>query len=168
MAPKLKVALRPMLPDDGPALAAIFAASIDELTGADYSPGQQAAWIASAESETAFGLRLQSLLTILATIDGDVVGFGSLKAPDTLEMLYVRPDAAGQGVATALCDAFEKIAQSRSASGLSVAASDTAQPFFAKRGYVALHRETVPLDDEWLGRTLMRKSLDVSPPETRH
>ena len=168
MASKVKVALRPMLPEDGPTLAAIFAASIDELTGADYSPGQQAAWIASAESETAFGLRLQGLLTVLATIDGDVVGFGSLKAPDTLEMLYIRPDAAGQGVATALCEAFEKIAQGRGASGLTVAASDTAQAFFAKRGYAALHRETVSLGDEWLGRTLMRKSLSVSTPETRH
>lgn len=168
MSSAFKIALRPMLPDDGPALAAIFAASIDELTGGDYSPGQQAAWIASAESETAFGARLGNLLTILATIDGDVVGFASLKGQDVLEMLYVRPDAAGQGVATALCDALERIAQGRGASALTVAASDTAQPFFAKRAYSALHRETVPLGDEWLGRTLMRKTLGSAAEETRH
>lgn len=157
-----------MLPDDGPALAAIFAASIDELTASDYSQEQQAAWIATAESEAAFGVRLQGFLTVLALLDGDIAGFASLKSPDVLEMLYVRPDAAGKGVATALCDALEKIAHGRGAAALTVAASDTAQPFFAKRGYEALHRETVSLGDEWLGRTVMRKGFGATADETRH
>lgn len=162
------IALRPMLPDDGPTLAAIFAASIDELTGEDYTAEQQAAWIATAESEGAFAARLQGYLTILATVDGATAGFVALKGSDTLEMLYVRPDAAGQGVGAALCDAIEKIAGARGVPALTVAASDTAQPFFAKRGYESVRRETVPLDDEWLGRTVMRKVLASKPVETQH
>ena len=162
------IALRPMLPDDGPTLAAIFAASIDELTGADYTPDQQAAWIATADSEAAFTARLQGYVTILAITDGETAGFAALKGSDTLEMLYVRPDAAGQGVGAALCDAIEKIAAARGAAALTVAASDTAQPFFAKRGYEAVRRETVPLDDEWLGRTVMRKALAAKTAETQH
>jgi putative acetyltransferase len=156
---KPTVALRPMLPGDAPALAAIFAASIDELTSADYSPDQQAAWIASAESEEAFGARLGGLLTILALKDGEPVGFAALKASDELEMLYVHPDAAGQGIAAVLCDALEKLALGRGAKVMNVAASDTAQGFFAKRGYEAIRRETVVLGDEWLGRTAMCKPL---------
>lgn len=162
------IALRPMLPDDGPALAAIFAASIDELTGGDYTPDQQAAWIATAESEAAFSARLQGHLTILAVVAGEVAGFAALKGAGTLEMLYVRPDVAGQGVGAALCDALEKIAGARGAEALTVAASDTAQPFFAKRGYEAVRRETIPLDDEWLGRTVMRKALAAKASETHH
>lgn len=157
-----------MLPDDGPMLAAIFAASIDELTGGDYSAAQQAAWIESADSEVAFTARLRELLTILAMQDGEPVGFAALNAPDELEMLYVRPDAIGQGIATALCDALEKIAGARGATALNVAASDTAQPFFAKRGYEAVRRETVPLGDEWLGRTVMQKALAPKATETHH
>lgn len=158
-----------MLPDDVSALAAIFAASIDELTGADYSPDQQAAWIASAESEEVFGERLRAFLTILAVQDGEPVGFAALKMPGALEMLYVHPDAAGQGIGMTLCDAMEKLARSRGAEAVTVSASDTAQPFFAKRGFQALQRETVAFGDEWLGRTVMRKALQASEaPDTRH
>ena len=153
------VTLRPMLPSDAPALAAIFAASIDELTGEDYSPDQQAAWIATAESEQAFGARLRELLTILAVQDNEPIGFAALRAPDQLEMLYVHPDAVGQGIAAALCDAMERLAHGRGATSLEVSASDTARGFFAKRGFESLRRETVVLGEEWLGRTVMRRSL---------
>ena len=37
-------ALRPFLAADAPVLAEIFRASIEELTGEDYSAAQQAAW----------------------------------------------------------------------------------------------------------------------------
>lgn len=39
-----KPALRPMLPADAAYLAAIYRASVMELTGDDYSEAQQAAW----------------------------------------------------------------------------------------------------------------------------
>ena len=169
MSMPAEIALRPMLPDDGPELAALFAASIDELTGSDYSAEQQAAWMASAEDEATFTARLQGCLTIVALSDGAIAGFASLKDKDVVEMLYVRPDMAGRGVGTVLCDALERLAQGRGASAVTTAASDTAQPFFAKRGFEALHRETVVLGDEWLGRTLMRKTLGPSAQDaTRH
>ena len=46
-----KPGLRPFLPEDVPVLAAIFTASIEELTGDDYNEAQQQAWMAAAESE---------------------------------------------------------------------------------------------------------------------
>ena len=49
-----KPGLRPFLPTDVPMLAAIFVASIEELTGDDYSEAQQAAWAQAAEDEEAF------------------------------------------------------------------------------------------------------------------
>ncbi|MCW6509329.1 GNAT family N-acetyltransferase [Lichenifustis flavocetrariae] len=156
-----------MLPGDVPVLAALFVASIEELTEDDYSPAQQAAWAASADDEPAFAARLNGLLTIVATLDGELVGFAALKAPDHVDMLYVRPDAAGRGIGTSLCEALEKIGQGRGAKAFTVDASDTAQPFFAKRGYASVRRETVSLGDEWLGRTAMRKTLAPTD-ETRH
>lgn len=153
------VALRPMLPAEAPALAAIFVASIDELTVDDYDAGQRAAWAAVADDEADFAAQLQDGLTLVATMAGAPVGFATLRVPDRLGMLYILPAAAGQGAATALCDACEKLARSRGATELIVQASDTAQGFFAKRGYAARQRGTVSLGDEWLGRTDMRKPL---------
>jgi putative acetyltransferase len=71
---------------------------------------------------------------------------------------------AGQGVASVLCDALEKLAGARGAQNLTVDASDNAQAFFAKRGYVAKQRNSVTLGGEWLANTTMQKSLTVAAP----
>ena len=153
-----KPGLRPFLPPDVPMLAAIFAASVQELTGDDYSEAQQEAWMAAAETEE-FGKRLAADLTLIATLDGSPVGFASLRGPDHIRMLYVHPAVSRQGIATMLVDALEKLAGGRGAAALTVDASDTAQNFFAKRGYTAMQRNSVTMNDEWLANTTMKKTL---------
>ncbi len=154
-----KPALRPFLAADTPILAAIFVAAIEELTGEDYSEAQQEAWASAADDEEQFGKRLASELTLIATLQNSPVGFASLKGADHIDMLYVHPSAAGQGVASVLCDALEKLAGARGAKSLTVDASDNAQVFFAKRGYVGKQRNTVTINGEWLANTTMQKTL---------
>ena len=156
-------ALRPLLAADTPVLAAIFVASIEGLTGDDYSEEQQAAWASAADDEVAFSKRLSSELTLVATLEGSPVGFASLKGKDHVDLLYVHPDAVGQGVAAMLCDALEKLAGARGATSLTVDASDNAAAFFAKRGYEAKQRNTVSLNGEWLANTTMQKPLGDNP-----
>jgi putative acetyltransferase len=153
-----------MLAEDTPMLAAIFAASIEELTGDDYSEAQQEAWVQAAEDEEAFGKRLAGQLTLIATIQSSPVGFASLKGPDHIDMLFVHPSVAGQGVATMLIDALEKLAGARGAKTLTVDASDTAEPLFRKRGYTPKQRNTVSLNGEWLANTTMQKALADNAP----
>jgi putative acetyltransferase len=153
-------ALRPFLPDDTPILAAIFAAAIQELTGDDYSEEQQEAWASVADDEATFGARLAGELTLIATMQGAPIGFAALKGKDQIDMLYVHPSVAGQGVASMLCDALEKLGGARGATKLSVDASDTAVDFFRKRGYVAQQRNSVTINGEWLANTTMQKALD--------
>src|ERR687894_2375760 len=148
-----KPALRPFLPADAPVLAEIFQASVEELTGEDYSEAQQAAWASLADDVEAFGRRLAESLTLVATIGGSTVGFGSLKGNDHIDLLYVHPAAAGQGVGTLLADALEKLAGARGAKRLTADVSDTARNFFEKRGFEAQRRTTVQVADEWLGNT---------------
>jgi putative acetyltransferase len=157
-----KPALRPYLAVDTPVLAAIFVAAIEELTGEDYSEAQQQAWAAAADDEEQFGRRLGSELTLVATLQNSPVGFASLKGGDHIDMLYVHPSAAGQGVASMLCEALERLAGSRGAKSLTVDASDNAQPFFAERGYVAKQRNSITINGEWLANTTMQKTLAES------
>jgi putative acetyltransferase len=157
-----KPALRPFLPADVPVLAAIFIAAIEELTGEDYTEAQQQAWAAAADDEEAFGKRLAGELTLIATLQNSPVGFASLRGKDHVDMLYVHPSAVGHGVASALCDALEKLAGARGAQNLTVDASDNAEGFFAKRGYVAKQRNTVTVNGEWLANTTMQKSFTES------
>jgi putative acetyltransferase len=154
-----KPALRPYLGEDTPVLAAIFAAAIEELTGEDYSPAQQGAWASAADDEEQFCKRLGSGLTLVATLQNSPVGFASLRGADHIDMLYVHPGAAGQGVASMLIEALEKLAGGRGAKALTADASDNAEGFFARRGYVGKQRNTVTVNGEWLANTTMQKTL---------
>jgi putative acetyltransferase len=154
-----KYALRPFLPADTPTLAAIFVAAVQELTGDDYGEAQQEAWAAVAEDEDEFGKQLAGELTLIATLQNSPVGFGSLKDNNHIDMLYVHPSVAGEGVGATLCDALEKLAGARGTKSLSVDASDNALDFLRKRGYVAKQRNSVTINGEWLANTTMVKTL---------
>jgi putative acetyltransferase len=152
-------ALRPFLAADTPMLAAIFTAAIQELTGDDYGEPQREAWAAVAEDEQKFGKKLAGELTLIATLQNSPVGFASLKGNDHIDMLYVHPSVAGQGIGAMLCDALEKLAGARGTKSLIVDASDNALDFFKKRGYVAQQRNSVTVNGEWLANTTMQKQL---------
>ena len=158
--------LRPLLPTDVAVLAAIFRASIDELAMDDYDNAQLAAWIASADDAQAFGKRLAENLTLIATLNQSPAAFACLKGADTIDMLYVHPDAARQGIGSQLVDALERIATARGAQKLTGDISDTALPLFEQRGYTQQRRNTVRLGDVWIGNTTMSKKL--GKPETLH
>ena len=159
-----KPALRPFLAADTPVVAAIFVAAIQELTGDDYSEAQQEAWASAADDEEQFGKKRAGELTLIATLQNSPVGFASLKGASHIEMLYVHPGAVGQGVGAMLCDALEKLAGGRGAKVLTVDASDNAQEFFLKRGYIAMQRNTVTINGEWLANTTMQKTLAEAAP----
>ena len=158
-------ALRPFLADDAPVLAAIFVASVEELTGDDYNQAQQQAWASiAADDGEQFSKRLAGALTLIATLQNTPVGFATLKGADHIDMLYVHPGAIGQGVGSMLCEALEKLAGGRGAKSLTVNASDNALEFYAKRGYVATQRNTVSVNGEWLANTTMQKTLAEGVP----
>ena len=153
------VTLRPMLPTDGPVLAAIFQAAVEDGAADDYDDEQRAAWSAQADDEAGFAAALAADLTLVAVIAGAPVGFVSLRDNARVERLYVYPGAGRRGAATALLDAIERLAQARGAKALDVDASDTARDLFARRGYEGLRRQTVVIGEVWFGNTAMRKTF---------
>ncbi|GAB4068392.1 GNAT family N-acetyltransferase [Ancylobacter sonchi] len=159
MSDKPAAGLRPFLPSDTPALAALIAESIFELTGDDYDDDQQEAWAAAAADEEMLAPRLARALTLVAERDGEPVGFIALADNKVIDLLYVRPDVAGEGVGAQLLDAAERLAAARGAKSLTADASDTALGFFQKQGYVPKSRNTVPRGAVWLGNTTVEKQL---------
>ncbi|MDP4594002.1 MAG: GNAT family N-acetyltransferase [Beijerinckiaceae bacterium] len=153
------IALRPYLPADTPVLIITFREAVLELTVDDYDEDQRDAWSAAADDEEAFGKRLEASLTLIATIEGNPVGFISLKDNSTIDLLYVHPDFSGVGVAKILLEAIEKLAAARGATELISDVSDTARGFFEKYGYSAQQRNTVLMEGEWLANTTMKKTF---------
>jgi putative acetyltransferase len=155
------VALRPFLPSDAARCASIFSASIFALAAEDYDEDQLSAWAASAEDVAAFGARLAGGLTLVATIEGAVVGFASLKGVEALDMLYVHPEFARRGVGAMLVDALTRLATGRGAKRLTADASDAAKALFERHGFIARARNVVEVRGEWLANTTMDKALSV-------
>ena len=159
------VSLRPYVPADARRCAEIFRSSIDELAADDYSDDQREAWASRADDEAAFGKGLSAMLTLIALVDGEPAGFASLKGTDVIHMLFVAPDHAREGVATALLDALTKLAAARGAKRLTVEASEVAKPLFDKLGFTAEKRNVVNVNGEWLANTTMTKTLQADAPK---
>ncbi len=163
------ISLRPYLPADAKRCADIFRSSIEELAAEDYDADQREAWASRADDEAAFGARLAEALTLLALIDGAVVGFASLKGGEEIDMLFVDPEFARQGVGRTLVDALTKLAEARGAKRLTTEASDVAKPLFDRLGFAAQKRNLVRTGDQWLANTTMMKTFGAAPaPPTRH
>jgi putative acetyltransferase len=154
-----KPTLRPFLPADLPLLAEIRCAAIEELTLEDYDDAQRRAWASAADDEEAFAQSLEKGLTLVALIGGGPVGFIAMQDGGLIDQLFVHPAVARTGIASALCEAIEKLAAARGAAKLVTDASDTAKPFFEARGYQAAHRNTIEIEGEYLGNTRMTKTL---------
>ncbi|MBS0241510.1 MAG: GNAT family N-acetyltransferase [Proteobacteria bacterium] len=153
--------LRPFLPADVVRLQDLLAQSVEELTQDDYDEDQRLAWMSRVADAQAFAKRLAKNVTLLAERDGEILGFASLKDNSEIDLLYVHPYAAGEGVGTALLDALERLATARGAEKLSADVSDTAHEFFSNRGWIDVQRNNVPIDDVWLANTTMTKALTV-------
>lgn len=157
-----KIPLRPFLAQDLAGLRDLFAQSIEELTQDDYDEDQRLAWISKAADAQAFGKRLAGATTLVAEIDRELAGFGSLKDNRVVDILYVHPYSVGQGVGSAILAALEALARARGSTEVSVDASDTAVAFFTDRGYEPKSRNSVPLEDQWLMNTTMTKQLGTA------
>jgi putative acetyltransferase len=158
------IGLRPYLPADAARCLSIFAESISEIASEDYGEEQCEAWIAAAGDTRTFGKRLGDSLTLVATVGGESAGFATLKGADVVDMIYVAPEFARQGVGTALLDALAKLGTARGAARLTADVSDTAKPLFERQGYVSERRNLVTLGDEWLANTTMSKTLGAAAP----
>lgn len=165
------ISFRPYLPKDAPAVAELFVASIEELAAEDYDEAQRAAWASAADDLAAFDAALAGMLTILAEAGGELIGFAALKdnakAKESriIEMLYVAPEHARQGIGKALLDVMELLARQRGAETLTVDAAESAREFFGEFGYEMQARNTVIRADEWLVNTTMKKTLPPSAPK---
>lgn len=155
--------LRPFLPADVGRLQDLLAQSIEELTQDDYDEEQRIAWMSGAADAQAFAQRLASNVTLVVERDGEILGFASLKDNKEIDLLFVHPYAAGDGVGTTLLDALERLAGARGAEAVTADVSDTAHDFFESRGYQAVQRNNIPVGDVWLANTTMSKSLKPKP-----
>ncbi|EJR0224158.1 MULTISPECIES: GNAT family N-acetyltransferase [Raoultella] len=134
--------IRPYRDDDFTALGAIFLRAVQETASHDYSPRQIAAWAQIDEARWRHKMRDSRVL--VAVIDPLPVGF--ISAVDRyIDLLFVAPEYGRRGIASALLQ--ELFAQMPHGS-LTVDASITAKPFFARHGFRGEEEQQVAVRGE--------------------
>ncbi|WP_315097991.1 GNAT family N-acetyltransferase [uncultured Cellulomonas sp.] len=127
--------LRPYREPDAAATLDVFRRAIRLTASRDYTPEQVAAWASDEIGVAEWGARRLASRTQVAEVDGAVVAFTDVDDQGYVHMLFVDPDAARRGVATALLGWVVETARDLGAGELTTHASLTARPFFERQGF---------------------------------
>ena len=146
--------LRDYKQSDCAEVAQLFYDTVHTVNAGDYSREQLDAWATGKVDLEAWNESFQAHHTVVAELDGIIVGFGDMDETGYLDRLYVHKDHQRQGVAAAICDALE---QNAKASEFTTHASITARPFFEKRRYVVVKEQQVERRGVWLTNYVMKK-----------
>ena len=146
--------LRDYCKTDCTELARLFYDTVHTVNAKDYSREQLDAWATGEVNLEAWNKSLQAHNTVVAEMDGQIVGFGDMYETGYLDRLYVHKDYQRRGVATAICDALE---QNTKAAEFTTHASITARPFFEKRGYTVVKVQQVERRGILLTNFVMKK-----------
>lgn len=83
----------------------------------------------------------------------------TLEADGHIDLFYCAPELSGSGVAGQLYDAAESAARAAGMVRLYSEASEAAQRFFRKRGFVILHRRDLKIGDVAIHNFAVEKPL---------
>ena len=132
--------LREYTPSDCTQLAELFYKTVHSVNAKDYTQEQMDAWATGEVDLQAWDKSFRAHRTIVATENGEIVGFGDMDGSGYLDRLYVHKDYQRQGVASAICDELERFAAGKT---FTTHASITAKPFFLHRGYCVVRQQEV-------------------------
>ena len=147
--------LRKYVKTDCAELAELFYDTVHTVNTKDYTQEQLDVWATGKVNLEAWNKSFQAHHTVVAELDGQIVGFGDMDETGYLDRLYVHKDYQRRGVATAICDALE---QNTKAAELTAHASITARPFFEKRGYAVVREQQVERRGVLLTNFVMQKN----------
>ncbi len=142
-------------------MIAVFRASVHGIARRDYTAAQVGAWAPETIDRVAWAQRFdRHRVWVAEDTAGTLGGFIQLADDGCVDMLYVHPAFAGQGVATALLAQAEAAARRLGNKCLLTAASITARPFFERRGFRMIAPQTVQLRGLLFRNFRMAKDVD--------
>jgi putative acetyltransferase len=146
---------------DAPVLRAIFYLSVHELARSDYSREQRRAWAPHNYDAAKWAERLRGNQPFVAEMNGCIAGFADLQPSGYIDHFFVAGAFAGRGVARALMAHIHEAAAHRGIAQLFANVSLTAEPFFAKHGFIVEARQRVEVRGVVLANARMCKALPI-------
>ena len=154
--------IRPFADTDAEKLSLIFFRAVREGALSGYSHEQVAAWAPSPPDPDMYRQRRQQGRIFLVACDeaGEAVAYCDVERDGHVDHLFCMPEQMGQGIASQLYDEIERCAHANAIGRLFVEASEVARPFFLRKGFSMLKRNTILRQGVTLHNYSMDKRLD--------
>jgi len=153
-----KLRLRRFRPDDVPALIDLFRCTVHRINSRDYTPEQVRAW-APEKVDPARWIVLADRHTVVAEIEGRIVGFTDLETDGHIDRFFVHADCQRQGVGKAMLTELLAEAVRLGLARLFAEVSITARPFFERHGFVVVAEQVVTVRDVAMTNFRMERLL---------
>lgn len=132
----MDLCIREYRESDAKALAELYFESVRDGTKEHYSREQREAWAPSVPDSDKLRSRLAAMVVLVAVDETGIVGFMTLDETGYIDLVFVRPDRIGSGVASEIYKRIEEASQELRQERLFANASELAKPFFEKHGWV--------------------------------
>ena len=146
--------LREYITADCEQLAKLFFQTVHSVNAKDYTKEQLDVWATGNVDLNRWDMSFKEHYTIIATDNGEIVGFGDIDSSGYLDRLFVHKDHQHKGFATAICGELESSVTGKK---IITHSSITAKPFFEKRGYRVKKEQTVVRNGISLTNFIMEK-----------
>ena len=137
------ITIRKYKPGDCTAMVKLFYDTVHKINGRDYTKEQLDVWAKESVDLEAWNLSFLNHNTLIAEINGEIVGFADMDNAGYLDILYVHKDFQRRGIAAALVNELERCAKEAGISSFKTYASITARPFFEKQGYIVEEENSI-------------------------
>ena len=118
----------------------LFVNTITNVCNTDYSPEEIDRWTSSISRIDRWETAIREQYFLLAVINDDIVGFGTLRDNDYIDFLYIHHLHQGKGIAGALIKQLTDRAKSFNTHIIYSDVSITAKPFFLKQGFEVVRK----------------------------
>ena len=146
--------LREYITSDCDQLARLFFQTVHSVNTKDYTKEQLDVWATGNVDLNRWDMSFKEHYTIIATDNGEIVGFGDIDSSGSLDRLFVHKNHQHKGIATAICDELESSVTGKK---IITHSSITAKPFFEKQGYRVKKEQTVVRNGISLTNFIMEK-----------
>jgi len=154
----LPIVIRHVKISDLAEMQEMFVNTISAICKYDYSADQIRVWTATIENSQRWIDKLTSQYFRIAELENKIVGYASLEHNDYLDFLYVHKDYQRMGIANSLYAEIEEEAIKRKATILNSDVSETARPFFEKKGFnVMTPQKNIIKDVEIINYKMMKR-----------
>ncbi|WP_422661066.1 GNAT family N-acetyltransferase [Paenibacillus sp. EC2-1] len=140
----------------------LFYDTVHSVNKKDYTIKQLNVWAPPGEQVTIRERWRESMhrnITLVALVGETIVGFSDMTINGHLDRLYIHKDYLKQGIATALVHNLENEARKLKLAEIDTEASITAKPFFERKDYKVIHKQSVERSGILLTNYIMIKSL---------